>query len=439
MLSAVTLWYIGVAVAIASQFISNLGSIIQKLSHLKEDDKMEKHRRTYAARPLWWIGMALVIAGSIGDFGALALAPQSIVATLGCLTLVAQVIWAPLILGERLTVRHYFSTGVIITGVVLALVFGPHTDASFDFNILIGRFKTTGFIIYATITLALAAAIFGVIKYIEAVFDLPTKPMLSDYFDDRTQRMNHSAGRFHRVAYGFLSGLVGAQSVLLGKCIAELIAMTAKSGSTVNMFTRAATYIVLLLLIVSVVGQIHFLNEGTARFQSLYVLPVFQATWTLTSVVGGLVVFNEWSKIDTTMSGTAALFIVGIGVTLLGVFYLMNTPAVTEVDRRGAKCHRCCMRVLLQKPDEDAPPPTPAVVPPPVDTTPLNPAAAVAASGGVLAAAEAAAAHAGRKPSFGAGVIAAAAAAPVAAAGGAAPAATVAVGGGADVSGVRRR
>jgi hypothetical protein len=55
---------------------------------------------SYVKQPLWLVGLSLVVFGSIADFTALSLGPQSLVAPLGSLTLVSNTIFAPLLLKE---------------------------------------------------------------------------------------------------------------------------------------------------------------------------------------------------------------------------------------------------------------------------------------------------------------------------------------------------
>jgi hypothetical protein len=287
--------------------------------------------------------MSLVIIGGVADFVALALIPQSIVASLGCLTLVAQAIWAPLLLGEMMRARHYVAILIIILGVSLAVTFGPRgTNATFTYEQLISLFTTPAFIGYAVVATMLAAALVAAILTIEQRFDLPPKPMLCDYFDEGKRVMRHDAGRFHRVSYAMLSGVIGAQSVLLGKMVGLLISMVStadriKASGVSNVFLFPPPYIFIILVIAAVVAQIHFLNEGLARFQSLYIVPVFQATWTLVSIVGGLVVFQEWQELASQGTTNAVLFPLGIALSLFGVYYTSTTPPAQEVAVLGKR------------------------------------------------------------------------------------------------------
>jgi predicted MFS family arabinose efflux permease len=85
----------GAVLAILSAIVSNLGVNIQKYSHSNEAKVPEHEQRPYIQRPVWWVGLLLVITGSLGDFSAFGFATQSLVAALGGgSTLVANVLTA---------------------------------------------------------------------------------------------------------------------------------------------------------------------------------------------------------------------------------------------------------------------------------------------------------------------------------------------------------
>lgn len=95
--TALTQWEtFGAALAVAASIVSNLGVNVQKYSHTQEARVVPASaRRPYVRRPLWWLGLALVVVGSLGDFTAFGFATQSLVAALGGgATLVANVFTA---------------------------------------------------------------------------------------------------------------------------------------------------------------------------------------------------------------------------------------------------------------------------------------------------------------------------------------------------------
>ena len=97
----------GAGLAVAASIVSNLGVNIQKYSHLNEAAKPVRERQPYIRRPVWWLGFALVVFGSLGDFTAFGFASQSLVAALGGgATLVANVVTAQCLNNERLYKVH---------------------------------------------------------------------------------------------------------------------------------------------------------------------------------------------------------------------------------------------------------------------------------------------------------------------------------------------
>ena len=100
---ALPLWLVGVIISIIGSVFSNLGQNVQKYAMMKNDEVPESERLPYTKMWRWWVGLALVIFGSLGDFTSLSFAPQSVVMPVGSMTLVANLFFASMWLGETLT------------------------------------------------------------------------------------------------------------------------------------------------------------------------------------------------------------------------------------------------------------------------------------------------------------------------------------------------
>jgi len=70
-------WAIGTSLAISAQFVGNLGTVLQRRSHIDSGTSPVLHR------PLWLFGLALIIAASISDFAALNFTSESVFAPQG--------------------------------------------------------------------------------------------------------------------------------------------------------------------------------------------------------------------------------------------------------------------------------------------------------------------------------------------------------------------
>ena len=129
-------WIVGVSLASFASVLSNLGVNLQKKSHLQnpiviDEDGKQLETPNYFEDRIWVLGLLCIIVGSFADFAALGFASQSIVAPLGSLTLVANVFFAPLLLGEVVSRSDIMATFVILCGAIIAVVFANHDETTY--------------------------------------------------------------------------------------------------------------------------------------------------------------------------------------------------------------------------------------------------------------------------------------------------------------------
>lgn len=87
-------------------------------SPLTSDTPPQVEEGAYLSSPLWWLGLGMIAIGEAGNFLSYGFAPASVVAPLGTVALIANVIFSPLILGESFTRRNLLGTGLAILGAV---------------------------------------------------------------------------------------------------------------------------------------------------------------------------------------------------------------------------------------------------------------------------------------------------------------------------------
>jgi uncharacterized membrane protein YphA (DoxX/SURF4 family) len=124
-------WATGALLSIFGSVCGNLGVNVQKYSLLQEGLKEAKDQRPFYKQKRYLLGLALIIFGSLGDFVALGMVAQSIVAPLGSIALVANVLFAHFWLHEVVGKREIVGTLLIIIGSVLSVVFGNHSDPQY--------------------------------------------------------------------------------------------------------------------------------------------------------------------------------------------------------------------------------------------------------------------------------------------------------------------
>ncbi len=266
-------------------------------------------------------GFVGIVGGALCDFAALGFGAQSIVAPLGSISVVANVVVAPMILGEVPTRRDVLATLLIVAGCAVAVSFASHKDHIYPAEELFDMYRQPNFYVYFTSVVVLVLLWLLAIRWMERV--QATRGSASPQY----QRVF----KFHRFSYAAISGIAGAQSVLFAKTCVELVT-GAIAGSGAAFLTYVPTYAVLLAMALTITLQIYWLNCGLARWDALYNVPVFSSFWILVSVVGGGVFYDEFSSFGLLQ---ALLFPVGIILAIAGVYWLSQRGAESAA-RRGS-------------------------------------------------------------------------------------------------------
>ncbi|KUF78280.1 NIPA protein 3 [Phytophthora nicotianae] len=353
----------GAGLAVVASIVSNLGVNIQKYSHSNEAARPVRERRPYIRRPVWWVGFALVVLGSVGDFAAFGFATQSLVAALGGgATLVANVVTAQCLNGERLYKTDVGGVLFVIMGVVMiACIAEPNVE--YPLPELELRFVRTPFVVYITCvgvcTVSMLATIKGSVanrlknqvywsnkrqkklmkvRSSEKCACCELRELIDSTNAEDAAADDEAAARESRVPYYYAicSGIVGAMTVLLAKCSAIMIALTLKGE---NQFKYGLTYIFLGGMFVCILVQTHFLNMATALGDIMTVFPIFQACWITFSVVGGAIFYqNDDEPFPTTdkVFYPLALLSITVGVGLL-VQHNSSVEYKTNGGKPGAK------------------------------------------------------------------------------------------------------
>ena len=334
---------LGAAVSALGSICSNFGVNIQKYSFMKQEDLTESDKVPYYKNKLWMGGLALVIFGSLGDFVALGLAAQSIVAPIGAITLVANIFFAHYWLGEELTTKDTIGTILIVVGSVLAVAFGDHSSKTYEVKDLVDNYKATGFIVYCIILSIITTLMYFGVKFIEPI---KMKLLIAmENYNKAEENNNRKAilradavlsileqeykkyEKIHPFMYCAISGIFGGQNILFGKMVAELIGNSFDGN---NQMTNPLTYVFLICMLLSIFTQLHFLAKALNWFDALYVVPVFQCFFITISTLGGAAYFKEFSSFDTSQ---AIAFPSGIFLTLFGVYLLSSREMSQEIQR----------------------------------------------------------------------------------------------------------
>ncbi|RQM19041.1 hypothetical protein B5M09_013440 [Aphanomyces astaci] len=294
---AVGMWIAGFSISLVFSILNSVGINLQKYS-LSQNANSTK---TSFQQPLWVLGMVFVILGSILDFVAFGMAPQTLLAPLAALSLVWNMFIAPFFHKEKVTRRNLVATAIIFVGVTITVIFAGHSTPTYDLDDLILLYQTPVMYAYITCVVLFLLTMFAATRYIET----------NHVYED---------GFFHIVCYGGIAGTFGGQSVLLAKSTVELL-KSAIWGDGADAFAHVTTYVIIAGLVTCLLCQISFLNGGLKRFDALVVIPVYQSFWILMSVLGGIMYFEEYVSMTSVEK---YMFTAGGVITISGIVYLLQ-------------------------------------------------------------------------------------------------------------------
>eukprot|EP00742_Colponemidia_sp_Colp-10_P006732 GILJ01007217.1.p1 GENE.GILJ01007217.1~~GILJ01007217.1.p1 ORF type:complete len:573 (-),score=53.10 GILJ01007217.1:273-1991(-) len=329
-------WAIGAVVYVVGSVSINIGTNFMKYGHAKKEyiRKRQAERRDnqpvsviqdtqwYGKLRVWWLGTLMFIVGNVLNFVALGLGPQSLLASLGSVQFVSNVAFIYFFLKQKVTRRVLFATTAIVAGNVLLVIFSSHDSSSHDIEELKNLYTGIGYRAYICTVVAVALLL-------HVVYKLMKRDMSRRQQTDRDISTRRS--RFLGFCYAMTSAIIGTQSVILAKSTSGLL-LTSISGD--SQFGAWFTYVILFAWLATIIFWIVRLNSALKRFDAIFIIPTLQVIWTIFSILGGGVYFNEFASYDAL---SIAMFVLGVVIILGGVVLLSSVEASDGLQNRLEK------------------------------------------------------------------------------------------------------
>ena len=178
----------------------NLSSVLIKSHHLSNERNVARKRSIVAETNsrVWLTGVSLFTIGNVFNFMAFNYAAQSLLAALGSIQFVSNVLFTRFLLNQNLTTRSYFGTGVIILGDILTLTFASHATHSFTTSEMLELYTRIDYIVYLCVALFLVIVCYWGCWYLE-----------------RHPEHEYNQGLLFPFLYVLYSALIGTQVYLL--------------------------------------------------------------------------------------------------------------------------------------------------------------------------------------------------------------------------------
>ncbi|KAK0615784.1 hypothetical protein B0T17DRAFT_510359 [Bombardia bombarda] len=310
---------LGIIVGLISTSVQSLGLTLQRKSHILEDEKGPYDvRRPPYRRRRWQLGMGMFIVSNVlGSSIQISILPLPVLSTLQASGLVFNSICATLILGEPFTRWSLWGTLLVCSGAVLIAVFGAIPSPAHKLSELLDLLGRRPFVVWMSfqalivISIAVATELFS-----------------------RVPQLTHSP-RFRLArgfAYGCISGILSAHSLLVAKSAVELLVRTVVDGD--NQFVHWQSWMLVLGLVTLALSQLYYLHRGLKLVSTSVLYPLIFCIYNIIAILDGLIYFDQTDLITRL---DACLISLGTAILLSGVLALswrlsdeQHTPSVGQ-------------------------------------------------------------------------------------------------------------
>ncbi|KAJ2255427.1 hypothetical protein GGI13_001627 [Coemansia sp. RSA 455] len=313
-------YFVGLTAALVGNVVIGTGQCMQK-SALNSLQRSGKQTPRYKS-PLWVLGLALNYAGEIfGNSLALSYLSAAVVAPLGIVSVIVNLLLAERFLGERVTPNQRFGFSVIMAGVACILLVAPRKAAASTAAEFIDVVASSGIL-----------TLFFTLFFVQAILILLIR-----------------SGRQSLLLYVVVASIFGSMNVMASKLLTMFMRLRLTTASAMTVLPNPADIVfygakeaasssgsgglslaqavAAIIMGLSIAGQESFRQQALGRYPVMEFQPVFFATFNVIATLSGLVLFRE---LDGWLHGVVffSAFAVGIGLIAYGSRYLPRARAI---------------------------------------------------------------------------------------------------------------
>lgn len=310
---------LGIIVGLLSTSVQSLGLTLQRKSHILEDEKGPHDiRRPPHRRRRWQLGMGMfIISNILGSTVQISTLPLPVLSTLQASGLVFNSICATLILGEPFTRWSLWGTLLVCAGAVLIGFFGAIPSPTHNLSELLELLGRWPFVLWMSLQAVLVIAICFAVDGANHFLHLTQSPRFR---------------LFRGLAFGCVSGILSAHSLLVAKSAVELIITTVVEGQ--NQFVHWQSWMIVLALVTLALTQLYYLHRGLKLVSTSVLYPLVFCIYNIIAILDGLIYFDQTELISVLRGCLIAL---GTVILLSGVLALswrlsdeQHTPGVGQ-------------------------------------------------------------------------------------------------------------
>jgi hypothetical protein len=243
-----------------------------------------------------------IISNLVGSTIQITTLPLPVLSTLQASGLVFNSICATLILGEPFTRWSLGGTILVSGGAVLIAIFGAIPEPAHNLNQLLELMGGRAFVIWMIMQALLVISIIILAGCLSRIPSISSNPRIR---------------LLRGLAYGCISGILSAHSLLVAKSVVELLVRTIVDR--VNQFNRWQSWMILLGLIFLALTQLYYLHRGLKLVSTSVLYPLVFCMYNIIAILDGLIYFKQTARLSVLH---ACLIALGTVILLSGVLAL---------------------------------------------------------------------------------------------------------------------
>ncbi|KAI1243534.1 hypothetical protein IHE44_0001163 [Lamprotornis superbus] len=243
---------LGVLLAAASNFLISVSLNIQKCAHLRLVCQAEQ--KPYYRSKLWWCGITLLGLGEVGNFTAYGFAPITLVAPLGCVSVIGSAFISVFFLKRTMRTADILGGTLTITGIYLLVTFTPNVPQELTARQVQNYLVSWPFLILEII-------IFCILLY---------------FYKRKAVK--------HIMVLLMMVALLASLTVIAVKAVSSMVALSVKGKMQL---TYSVFYIMSVLMATSCAFQIKFLNQAMHLYEATAVVPINFVFFTTSAIISG--------------------------------------------------------------------------------------------------------------------------------------------------------
>ncbi|XP_044863544.1 NIPA-like protein 2 isoform X3 [Mauremys mutica] len=215
---------LGVLLAITGNFLISISLNIQKYAHLRL--ACQANQKPYYTSKLWWCGIILMGLGELGNAAAYGFAPATLIAPLGCVSVIGSAFISVLFLKETMRAADMLGGTLTIAGTYLLVTFAPNVTQELTATKIQNYLISWQFLIYVILEII----IFCILLYFYKRKDVT-----------------------HIVVLLMMVALLASLTIISVKAVAGMITFSAKGKMQL---TYPIFYIMFIIMVTSCVFQV---------------------------------------------------------------------------------------------------------------------------------------------------------------------------------------